>query len=92
VDDVRVVEARDDQRFALEMPDDAGVVGEVVCQHLDRHRTPERGLHRQIHGRHAALADLADQLVLARKRLRQQCMRRPGTGPFGGGGRGVLED
>ena len=90
-DDVRVAERRSRARLALEALDHAfSHKQQRGRQHLDRDFAVERQIVREIHGRHAAMPELEQDLVLAECRLSQcikLCVRRIGPA-FRVGGRG----
>lgn len=79
--DVRVPEAGHRQRLATEAVDVPLLDRESRAQHLERDRALQLEVARQPHGRHAAAADLAHQLVLAEpaaRHRRRVAGRRPG--------------
>ena len=64
-DDVRVVELGDRAGFEAESLQVGRIVDAVLRQHLDRHPPLHELVLGQVDAAHAALADLAQQLVLA---------------------------
>ena len=65
--DVRVLQARDDLRLALEPPDEVRVVRELRVDRLDRHLPPDLRLDRPVDDAERALADLVEQPVAAER-------------------------
>ena len=63
--DVGVHEPRGGERLAAEARDEARVLGEVLGQQLDRDLALEPAVERELHGRHAADAEPALELVAA---------------------------
>ncbi len=63
--DVRVVEAGEEPRLALEALQAGGVVAERVGERLDRHLAPERRIDGAVDAPHAAGAEEAEDLVPA---------------------------
>jgi hypothetical protein len=65
LDDVRVAQARDELALAEEPAADAGVLGEVLVEDLDRYRAPECDVQPLEDARRSAMADEANDLVCA---------------------------
>ena len=63
LDDVRVHEPRRGQRLAAEARDEARVLGQVLGEQLDRDVALQPRVERELHGRHAADAEAAVELV-----------------------------
>ena len=68
-DDVGMLELRTEARLALEPLDEVGVEGEGERQHLHRHLALELKVARPVDERHAAAAQLGEDLVLGGQRL-----------------------
>ena len=73
--DVRMIEARDRPRLALEPGQTIGIARKRFGQHLECHFTPEPRVLRPIHLAHAACAERRDDLVRA-----QACAGRQSHG------------
>jgi hypothetical protein len=61
--DVRMIEARNDARFAFEALARLGAHGEVPLQHLDRDRPVQAGVAREVDLAHPAGAQHLDDFV-----------------------------
>ena len=61
--DVRMIQRREDLRFALEPGDAVRIVGEDVREDLDRDFAPQLRIARAINLSHAAAAEGSDDLV-----------------------------
>ena len=83
-DGVGVLEARHQQRFALEALAEHVVGGDVVVHDLDHHLPAEVELAGEVDLAHAPLAELADGLVATQRRFGPPyALRRLGDGGEG---------
>ena len=69
--DVRMIERREDLRFALEAGETIGIVGEDVRKDLDRDVALQLRVARAIDLAHAARAERSDDLVTPRRATRR---------------------
>src|SRR5690606_19102346 len=75
LDDVRVAQLRDRLRFGHEARHDLAVLAKVTVDHLDGDLAQKTRIPRPVHRRHAAVADLLEQLVLGEPRARRVDLR-----------------